>query len=67
MTLNKFRHIETIEAGDSQSLASLLRKIPCAYQIVQIYSDGKRHFAVIDPGKDLKKDKRFLKLIATGE
>lgn len=52
-TGNFFRHVEVIEARDAKSLASKLKSIKQTFQINQIWSDGKRHYALINPGRKL--------------
>lgn len=52
-TDNFFRHVEVIEARDAKSLASKLRSIKQTFQINQIWTDGKSHYALINPGKKL--------------
>lgn len=51
--MNFFRHVEVIEAKDAKSLASKLKAIKCTYQLNQIWSDGKKHYALINPGRKL--------------
>ena len=50
---NFFKHVITIEAGDAKSLALKIRSIPGSFQIVQIWSDGKKHYALINAGKKI--------------
>jgi hypothetical protein len=50
---NFFTHIEVIEARDAQSLASKLREIKITFQLNQVWSDGKKHYALINPGKKI--------------
>lgn len=53
MTDNFFRHIEVIEASSAKELASKLKEIKVTFQINQVWSDGKKHYALINPGKKL--------------
>jgi hypothetical protein len=52
-TDNFFRHVEVIEARDAQSLASKLKSIKQVFQLNQVWSDGKKHYALINPGRKL--------------
>lgn len=53
MSLNYFRYIESISAGSDELLAAKLRVIPFAYQIVSVYSDGSKHYALINANRKL--------------
>lgn len=53
MSLNYFKYIESIEASSSELLASKLRLIPFAYQIQAVYSDGSKHYALINANRKL--------------
>ena len=50
---NFFRHIEVVEAGSAKELASMLRSIKTTFQLNQVWSDGKKHYALINPGKKM--------------
>lgn len=52
-TDNFFKFVEVIEARDAQSLASKLRSIKITYQLNQVWSDGKKHYALINPGRKM--------------
>lgn len=51
--LNFFKYVEVIEAGSAKDLASILRSIRITFQISQIWTDGKKHYALINPGRPL--------------
>lgn len=53
MSLNYFKYIESIEAGSPELLASKLRLIPFAFQIQAVWSDGKKHYALINANRKL--------------
>lgn len=48
-----FRFIEVIEASSPEELAFKLRSIRVTYQLNNVWSDGKKHFALINPGRPL--------------
>ena len=50
---NFFRHVEIIEARDAKSLALKIKSIKQTFQINEIWSDGKMHYALINPGRKL--------------
>lgn len=50
---NFFKYVEVIEAGSAKDLASKLKSIRITFQINQIWSDGKKHYALINPGRPL--------------
>jgi len=50
---NFFKHIEVIEASSAKELASKLKSIKVTFQLNQVWSDGKKHYALINPGKKL--------------
>jgi len=54
MTNNDFfRYIEVIEASSPEELALKLRSIRVTFQLNNVWSDGKKHFALINPGRPL--------------
>jgi len=50
---NFFRYIEVIEAGSAKDLASKLAGIRVVFQLNNVWSDGKKHYALINPGRPL--------------
>ncbi len=52
-TDNFFRHIEVIEAKSAKDLALKLKSIKFTFQLNQVWSDGKKHYALINPGGKL--------------
>jgi hypothetical protein len=53
MTENFFKHIEAIEAKSAKDLASKLRSIKIPFQIANVWTDGKLHYALINAGKKI--------------
>tara|TARA_R110000868_G_C10972634_1_gene770628 strand:+ start:14750 stop:14953 length:204 start_codon:yes stop_codon:yes gene_type:complete len=52
-TTNFFKYVEVIEAGSAKDLASKLSGIRVEFQLNNIWSDGKKHYALINPGRPL--------------
>lgn len=52
-TDNFFKHIEVIEARSAKDLALKLKAIKITFQLNQVWSDGKKHYALINPGGKL--------------
>lgn len=50
---NFFRYIEVIEARSAKDLASKLSEIRVVFQLNNVWSDGKKHYALINPGRPL--------------
>ena len=50
---NFFKHIEVIEASSAKELALKLKSIKVTFQLNQVWSDGTKHYALINPGKKL--------------
>lgn len=53
MSLNYFKYVELIEASSPQLLASKLRAINLAYQLQAVWSDGSKHYALINANRKL--------------
>ena len=51
--MNFFKYIEVIEAETATSLASKLRYIKVVYQLNSVWSDGTKHYALINAKKRL--------------
>lgn len=45
--LNLYRNLELIEAKSALELRDRLREVRGILSIVQIYSDGKKHYALV--------------------
>lgn len=50
---NFFKYIEEIEAESASSLASKLRAINITYQLLKVWSDGSKHYALINANRRL--------------
>ena len=48
---NFFRFIELIEGDSAESLTLKLRAIPFTYHLNQVWSDGKKHYALVNAQK----------------
>lgn len=53
--LNHFKYLELIEGDSAESLTLKLRAISIAYHLLQVWSDGKKHFAYINAMRPLPK------------
>ncbi len=53
MTENFFEHIEAIEAKSAKDLASKLRSIKIPFQLNSVWTDGSKHYALINAGKKM--------------
>lgn len=51
--LNHFKHLELIEGSSPAVLTLKLRAIPLAYHLLNVWSDGSRHYAYINAMKPL--------------
>ena len=51
--LNHFKHLELIEGGSAALLTLKLKAIPLTYHLLQVWSDGERHYAHINAMKPL--------------
>lgn len=52
-TLNHFKYLELIEGGSAESLTLKLRAIPLAFHLLNVWSDGKKHYAHINAMRPL--------------
>jgi len=50
---NFFKYVEVIEASSAELLASKLRLINIVFQLNSIWSDGKKHYALINAKRRL--------------
>lgn len=54
MELNFFRHVEVIEASSAKLLALKIGALKSlTFQMVQIWSDGTKHYAMINAHKKI--------------
>ena len=52
MELNFFKYVEVIEASSANLLALKIRSLKAiSFQMVQIWSDGNKHYAMINAHK----------------
>jgi hypothetical protein len=47
-------YLVALDASSAQGLVDLLVQIKIPYRVVSMYSDGKKHFAVIETNRKLK-------------
>jgi hypothetical protein len=45
---NFFKYVEVIEASSAELLASKLRAIHIVFQLNAVWSDGKKHYALVN-------------------
>ena len=45
---NHFKHLELIVGDSAESLTLKLKAIPFAYHLLQVWSDGKKHYAHVN-------------------
>lgn len=53
--LNHFKYLELIEGSSAASLTLKLRAISIAYHLLQVWSDGNRHYAYINAMRPIPK------------